>query len=80
MRLISSNARGAAAFLVLIAFAPTTLAQSHQPYTGLEARSIKALSEQQIADLRAARGMSLALAAELNGYPGPIHVQAGRRV
>jgi len=74
MRLISSNARGAAAFLVLIAFAPTTLAQSHQPYTGLEARSIKALSEQQIADLRAGRGMSLALAAELNGYPGPMHV------
>src|SRR5581483_424112 len=25
-------------------------------------------------DLRAGRGMGLALAAELNGYPGPIHV------
>jgi hypothetical protein len=31
------------------------------------------LSEQQIADLNAGRGMGLALAAELNGYPGPIH-------
>jgi LTXXQ motif family protein len=63
--------------LVLIAFALTTaspLAQSQQPYAGLEARSIKALSEQQIADLRAGRGMGLALAAELNGYPGPMHV------
>jgi hypothetical protein len=29
--------------------------------------------EQQIADLRAGRGMGLALATELNGYPGPMH-------
>ena len=35
---------------------------------------VKALSEQQTADLRAGRGMGLALAAELNGYPGPLHV------
>ena len=63
--------------LILIAFAlPTaaSLAQSQQPYAGLEARSIKALSDQQIADLKAGRGMGLALAAELNGHPGPIHV------
>jgi hypothetical protein len=45
--------------------------QAHQPYAGLEARAIKALSEQQIADLEAGRGMGMALAAELNGYPGP---------
>jgi hypothetical protein len=49
-------------------------AHAQQPYTGLEARPIKALSEQQMADLRAGRGMGLALAAELNGYPGPMHV------
>lgn len=63
--------------LILIAFslaAGPSLAQSQQPYAGLEGRSIKALSEQQIADLRAGRGMGLALAAELNGYPGPMHV------
>jgi Spy/CpxP family protein refolding chaperone len=58
---------------VVLAVGPS-LAQSHQPYAGLEVRSIKALSEQQIADLRAGRGMGLALAAELNGYPGPMHV------
>jgi hypothetical protein len=46
----------------------------HQPYAGLEGRAIKALSDQQIADLKAGRGMGLALAAELNGYPGPMHV------
>lgn len=45
----------------------------HAPYAGLQQRDIKALSEQQIADLRAGRGMSMALPAELNGYPGPAH-------
>lgn len=44
------------------------------PYGGMERRAVKALSDQQIADLRAGRGMSLALPAELNGYPGPLHV------
>lgn len=46
----------------------------HSPYAGLEAREIKALSSEEIADLTAGRGMGLALAAELNGYPGPRHV------
>jgi Spy/CpxP family protein refolding chaperone len=49
-------------------------AQSQSPYAGMQTRPIKALSEQQIADLKAARGMGLALAAELNGYPGPKHL------
>jgi Spy/CpxP family protein refolding chaperone len=49
------------------------LAQSHSPYAGLETRAIKALSDQQVSDLRAGLGLSLALAAELNGYPGPRH-------
>jgi Spy/CpxP family protein refolding chaperone len=47
---------------------------SHTPYAGLQHRAVKALSDDQVADLRAGRGMGLALAAELNGYPGPIHV------
>jgi hypothetical protein len=51
----------------------TSSARSQQPYAGLQNRSIKTLSDQQIADLNAGRGMGLALAAELNGYPGPIH-------
>lgn len=46
----------------------------HSPYSGMETRRVKALSEEQIADLTAGRGMSLALVAELNGYPGPLHV------
>ncbi len=44
------------------------------PYVGIEGRSLKALSQEEIADLAAGRGMGLALAAELNGYPGPRHV------
>jgi hypothetical protein len=55
-----------------IAFVTSVHAQT--PYAGMQGRSIKALSDQQIADLGAGRGMGLALAAELNGYPGPLHV------
>ena len=60
--------------VIAAALASTAIAQSHQPYAGMQARPIKALSDQQIEDLKGGRGMGLALAAELNGYPGPIHV------
>jgi Spy/CpxP family protein refolding chaperone len=62
------------AALILLASAGMASAQTHQPYAGMQQRSVKALSEQQVADLRAGRGMGLALPAELNGYPGPMHV------
>ncbi len=48
--------------------------QPDQSYAGLQTREIKALSREEMADLRGGRGMGLALAAELNGYPGPRHV------
>jgi Spy/CpxP family protein refolding chaperone len=48
--------------------------KNHKPYSDLKGRDIKALSQQQIDDLKAGKGMSLALSAELNGYPGPAHV------
>lgn len=44
------------------------------PYAGFQKREIKALSPEQMADLRAGRGMGLALAAEMNSHPGPMHV------
>jgi hypothetical protein len=47
---------------------------AQSPYAGMQTRPIKALSEQQVADLQAGRGVGLALAAELNGYPGPSHL------
>lgn len=37
-------------------------------------RDIKALSSEQLADLREGRGMGASLPAELNGVPGPLHV------
>jgi Spy/CpxP family protein refolding chaperone len=44
------------------------------PYAGMEDRPIKALSQDEIAGYRAGEGMGFAMAAELNGYPGPKHV------
>ena len=58
---------------MMLAAAPS-LAQVPQPYAGLQNRPLKALSDEQLADLKAGRGMGLALAGELNGYPGPKHV------
>jgi Spy/CpxP family protein refolding chaperone len=58
--------------LVLLAGSASSNAQS--PYVGQELRDIKALSPQEIADYLAGKGMGLAKAAELNGYPGPAHV------
>jgi hypothetical protein len=39
------------------------------PYAGQQARTIKALSDEDIAALRKGEGMGMAKAAELNGYP-----------
>lgn len=69
--------RVAVAAAALIAVGGVALAQhphSHAPYAGLQQRAVKALSDQHLEDLRAGHGMGLALTAELNGYPGPIHV------
>ncbi len=52
----------------------TVAALAQAPYAGMQSRPIKSLSDNQIADLKNGRGMGLALAAELNGYPGPSHV------
>lgn len=46
----------------------------HPPYATLKTREIKALSAQDQRGLVEGHGMTLALAAELNGYPGPMHV------
>lgn len=44
------------------------------PYAEATVREIKALSPEEAADLRNGEGMGFALAAELNGHPGPRHV------
>lgn len=44
------------------------------PYSGEQARAIKALSAGEVSGLLAGKGLGLAKAAELNGLPGPLHV------
>jgi hypothetical protein len=70
--------RAALAVTAVLAAGLPAAAQSSAtpPYAGLQSRTIKALSDNEIADLTAGRGMGLALPAELNGYPGPAHVLA----
>ncbi len=46
------------------------------PYAGQQARAIKALSEKEIRGLLKGAGLGFAKAAELNHYPGPVHVIA----
>jgi Spy/CpxP family protein refolding chaperone len=56
------------------ALAPHVHANAPSPYAGQQSREIKSLSSAEQADLLAGKGMGLAKAAELNGYPGPAHV------
>jgi hypothetical protein len=44
------------------------------PYAGMQSRAIKSLSDNDINELRRGGGWGLALAAELNGMPGPAHL------
>jgi len=48
--------------------------EHHSPYAGEQGREIKALSAEDIQSYLEGRGMGLARAAELNSYPGPLHV------
>jgi len=52
----------------------TAAQHSHSAYAGMENRNIKSLSESDLEDLRRGAGWGLALAAELNGVPGPAHL------
>ncbi len=63
-----------ASLVIIVAATTTSAAQTTSPYAGQEQRTIKALSDDEIRDLLEARGMGLAKAAELNSFPGPLHV------
>jgi Spy/CpxP family protein refolding chaperone len=61
--------------LLGLAIAPSiALAQHAQPYAGQQSRDVKALSEDEVKQYLAGGGMGYAKPAELNGYPGPMHV------
>ncbi len=61
--------------LTLLAGCTSTMDQQPAPsrYADEQARAIKALSPDEITAYRAGEGMGLAMAAELNHYPGPKH-------
>lgn len=64
----------ATCFLLAAALAFPIGSLAASPYAGQTSRSIKALSDQEVTDYLSGKGMGLAKAAELNGYPGPAHV------
>ncbi|NNE98316.1 MAG: hypothetical protein HKN25_04765 [Pyrinomonadaceae bacterium] len=58
----------------VISSAIYSTAQQRSEYAGQEKREIKSLSNSDLEELRAGKGWGLAKAAELNGYPGPVHL------
>lgn len=58
----------------LASLAAAAVAQSPSPHLGAQDRPIKALAPDRQAGLLAGAGLGYAMAAELNGHPGPKHV------
>lgn len=65
-------------FIAILLFALAPIAGAahaqHKGYAGEEQRAIKALSADEARQYAAGAGMGYAKAAELNHYPGPMHV------
>ncbi len=59
--------------VALFLIAGSALAQ-HQPYAGQQAREIKALSPDEVQQYLSGAGMGYAKPAEMNRFPGPMHV------
>lgn len=66
--------RALAALALVVLAAPLAAQPAPSAYAGMEGRDIKALSPDDIAELRRGGGWGLALSAELNGAPGPAHL------
>jgi Spy/CpxP family protein refolding chaperone len=60
--------------VAVIAFAAACASAQHQPYAGQQEREIKALSAEEVKQYLSGAGMGYARPAELNRYPGPMHV------
>jgi Spy/CpxP family protein refolding chaperone len=63
-------------YLLVLLVVPSIASAQEQrsPYAGEEQREIKALSPDEVRGYLAGEGLGLAKAAEINGYPGPLHV------
>ncbi|MCP5075953.1 MAG: hypothetical protein GY947_22005 [Rhodobacteraceae bacterium] len=64
----------AAIWLASATFTSVPASENPQLYAGQQEREIAALSASDIDDLVNGRGWGFAKAAELNGFPGPLHV------
>jgi hypothetical protein len=64
---------GLAGFALLVLTPHAAAAQSQSPYAGQQQREIKALSADARRGLLEGAGLGYAMAAELNGWPGPLH-------
>ena len=67
--------------VIALALAAPAIAEDRltSPYRDQMLTEIRGLTPKEISDLREARGMGLARAAELNGYPGPRHLLDAER-
>jgi hypothetical protein len=60
--------------VLVLSLVPGTMLAQQSPYAAHAGSSIKALAPDELAGYLDGAGMGFALAAELNGYPGPRHV------
>ena len=60
-------------YALVAALLTFSLSAQQSPYVDAQSRDVKALSPDDVQKLRDGAGMGLALAAELNGHPGPKH-------
>lgn len=60
--------------LSLLLAATPAFAQHAQPYAGQHGREVKSLSAEEVRQYLDGAGMGYAKPAELNSYPGPLHV------
>jgi Spy/CpxP family protein refolding chaperone len=73
---MNKAALSAICLFVVSTFSYATSADKTNVYSGQESREIKSLAAEDVENYLAGKGMGLAKAAELNGYPGPSHVLA----
>jgi hypothetical protein len=65
---------GSVVFSALALLAAGQAGAAGSPYAGQESRRIKALSPAEVKGLLQGKGLGFAKAAELNHFPGPLHV------
>ncbi|MEL0113134.1 MAG: hypothetical protein VW835_15490 [Rickettsiales bacterium] len=70
------SAVAAGCLLAALASIPAKAEQTSAPYAGQQDRAIKSLSPEDVSQLLAGQGWGFAKPAELNGFPGPVHLLA----